>query len=82
MGLTKGMSRHRLLSMKDKFMSREEVIAKMNLKTYLTGTSEEKANMTRLKNRFHPLFPVLQRRMANHAYYSGSQMELVDKFTS
>lgn len=71
-GMFKGMSRHQLLSMKDKVLSRDEVLSKMNLKTYLSGTTEEKANMTRLKNRFHPLFPVLHRRVNDQAFYTGS----------
>ena len=31
----------------------------MNIKTYLTGSAEEKADITRLKDRFQSVFPVL-----------------------
>lgn len=31
----------------------------MNLKSYLSGTDEEKRNMTVFKDRFAPMFPIL-----------------------
>jgi hypothetical protein len=54
--------------------------AKMNLKTYLSGTTEEKANMTKMKNRFNPLFPVLSKKLLDPTKsLSSSNMESIQK---